>query len=395
MAHFRRNLEPHLLRHLRRGKSLLLLGPRQVGKTTLLSTLSADLNVNLVDRTLRLSYERRPQRLLEEVSALPRKAAPPLVIIDEVQKVPEIMDVAQQLIDAKHAQFILTGSSARKLRRHGDMNLLPGRLVHLRLDPLTLDELPEAALDDLVYDGSLPGCVQTLDAGDRELDLKSYVEAYLDEEVRAEALVRRIGDFARFLELAGIESGNIINLSAIASDVGLSKNTVGNYFEILFDCLVAERIDPITRSATRKKLTRSSRFLLFDMGVRRLCANEGRRVTPERRGGLFEQFVGLELIRHLRFAHPTAQLRFWRDPDGPEVDWVVEVHGRYVPIEVKWSDDPGPSVIKHVLTFLDEYQDQATHGYVVCRSPTRLQLHPRVTAIPWQHLPRLVAELES
>src|SRR5207302_1251081 len=113
--------------------------------------------------------------------------------------------------------------------------------------------------------------------------------------------------------------------------------TIASYYQILVDCLVAERVDPISQSSTRKRLTKSSKYLVFDLGVRREAANEGTRLGRDRLGELFEQLVGLELVRLCRLYRAGARLRFWRDPEGPEVDWVLEHHGRYVPIEVKWT----------------------------------------------------------
>jgi predicted AAA+ superfamily ATPase len=379
----RRTLQPVLQHHLGRGKSVLLLGPRQTGKTTLLRHLRPDLVVELIEPRERQRYEKDPSTLRDEVLGLKEKR--PLVVIDEVQKVPELMNVAQGLIDKGQAQLVLTGSSARKLRRGGEINLLPGRVLGLRLDALTLEESLPATLLDALTDGALPG-IRTQDlATDREQDLRTYVETYLEEEVRQEALVKRMAPFSRFLELAALESGRIVNFSRIASDIGASAPTIRGYYEILVDCLVAERVDPITRSSTRKKLTRSSRYLLFDLGVRRLAAGEGRRLGPERLGELFEQMVGLELIRLCRLHAPGAKLRFWRDPDGPEVDWVVEHEGRYVPVEVKWSERPRAADARHLRTFLDEH-DNAPAGFIVCRSPRALAIDERITAVPWQSL---------
>ncbi len=383
MSTFDRTLQPILEQHLKRGKSILLLGPRQTGKTTLLSQMAVDLRVDLIDRTERLRLERDPSILQMEVLALKKKR--PLIVVDEIQKVPELMDVAQSLIDKRQAQFILTGSSARKLKRHGEMNLLPGRVVSLRLDPLTLQEHVADSLSEMLTDGALPAIRNERRSEDRQIDLRSYVETYLEEEVRQEALVKRVAPFSRFLELAALESGRILNASAVASDVGVSAPTIQSYFDILVDCLVAERIDPISRSSTRKKLTKSARFLLFDLGVRRLAAHEGTQLTPERRGEIFEQFVGLELLRSCRLHAPSARLRFWRDLDGPEIDWVIECDGRYVPIEVKWSDAPKTSDARHLRLFLNEYP-QAHAGFIVCRAPRAMAVDDRITALPWQTL---------
>lgn len=386
---FARALEAPLARHLAR-TSVLLLGPRQTGKTTLLGRLGADLSVALTSPAVRHRYERDPGLLTAEVESLtPPRRGLPLVAVDEVQKVPALMDVAQDLIDRRRARFLLTGSSARKLRRGQDINLLPGRQVTLRLDPLSLGERRPASLDEALLFGSLPAVVTTTRAADREADLASYVETYLEEEVRQEALVRNIGAFGRFLEMAAQDSGRIVNYSRVSQDVGVSSVTVQAYYDILVDCLVAERVEPISRSASRKKLTRASRFLLFDMGVRRLAAREGTRLLPERKGELFEHFVGLELIRLLRLRLPAARLRFWRDPDGPEVDWVVEHHGRFLPIEVKLTDRPSARDTRHLEVFLDEYP--AAAGLVICTVPRKARLSRRVTAVPWQDVPQVVA----
>lgn len=390
--HVARQLQPILARHLARGKSVLLLGPRQTGKTTLVGELGADLAVSLASPSARQRYERDPSALADEIGAVRAKAPrrpPLLVIVDEVQKVPALMDVAQDLIDRRQARFVFTGSSARKLRRGRDLNLLPGRVVALRLDPLTLEERPPGSLDEALLDGALPAIRLTEEAGDREADLRSYVETYLEEEVRQEALVRNVGAYGRFLELAAREAGRVANYSRISQDVGVSSVTIQSYYDILCDCLVAERVEPVTRSASRKKLTKASRFLLFDTGVARAAAREGRRLPLSRKGELFEQFIGIEAIRFCRLHAPAARLRFWRDPDGPEVDWVIEHPGGLLPIEVKLGDRPTERDTRHLSVFLEEYGEH--QGLVVCSAPRPLRLTRMVTAVPWQDLPGALA----
>ena len=393
--YFLRRIEGALTRHLARGKSVLLLGPRQTGKTTLIESLDAALRISLVSPKERQRYEKAPSVLLEEIDALApagrRGRRRPLVVVDEVQKVPSLMDVGQIAIDSGKAQFVFTGSSARKLRRGQEINLLPGRVVALRLDPLSVEEDEITNLREALFFGSLPSIRNVRLVADKEADLRSYVETYIEEEVRQEALVRNVGAFARFLELAALESGRIANFSRIASDVGVSAVTTQAYFEILRDCLVAERVDPITRSASRKKLTKASRYLLFDLGVRRLAANEGTRLNPSRMGELFEQFVGLELLRLSRIHAQGARIRFWRDPNGPEVDWVVEHQGRYLPIEVKLGERPTAQDARHLRVFMKEYR--SGRGLIVCTSPRPLVVAPGVTAVPWRELPSIIRSL--
>jgi predicted AAA+ superfamily ATPase len=389
-----RLLQPVLARHLDRGKSVLLLGPRQTGKTTLLGDLAADLAVSLASPAVRQRYERDPSVLADEVEALPAPAnrrAPPLVTIDEVQKVPALMDVGQDLIDRRRARFVFTGSSARKLRRGRDLNLLPGRVVVLRLDPLTIEEHLPGRLDEALLYGALPAIRTTTDAADRESDLRSYVETYLEEEVRQEALVRNLGAYGRFLELAAREAGRVANYTRVSEDVGVSSVTIQAYYEILCDCLVAERVEPLTRSVSRKKLTKASRYLIFDTGVGRVAAREGHPLPLSRMGELFEQFVGVEIIRYCRLHAPDARLRFWRDPDGPEVDWVLEHPGGLLPIEVKRGDRPSERDTRHLQVFLEEYGGH--HGLVVCSAPRPLRLSRTVTAVPWQELPGALASV--
>jgi len=391
MEYITRQLEKSIRHDLSRGKSVLLLGPRQTGKSTMLSHIDNDFLVSLVLPRIRQRYEKDPSLLQGEVTAIRDKLKrTPLVVLDEVQKVPGIMDVVQEIIDRNEAQFILTGSSARKLKRGGDVNLLPGRLVVRRLDPFVYQETVYGDITRHLLYGSLPGIFQTKDDEDKETDLRSYVETYLEEEVRAEALVRHMGHFHRFLEYAGLESGNIVSFRALSQDIGVSHTTIAAYFQILEDCLVAERIEPITHSTTRKKLTKSSRYLLFDLGVRRLCAGEGIMLTPDRLGQLFEQYVGLELAWNARLLG-SYKVRYWRDPDGPEVDWVLEKHRSYIPIEVKWTDSPNRRHAKHVLTFIGEYPE-SEKGYIVCRTNKPVQLHPQVTAIPWEEINSIFTE---
>jgi len=146
-----------------------------------------------------------------------------------------------------------------------------------------------------------------------------------------------------------------------------------SYYQILEDCLIAERIDPLTKSATRKKLTKTQKYLFFDLGVRRLAAGEGTRLPKESLGHLFEQFVGLELLRCGRLSDEKTRLKFWRDPDGPEVDWVIEQNDNYVPVEVKWTTNPSNKDIKHLKVFLNEYKN-AGNAYLICRVPRRVKL---------------------
>lgn len=382
-----RIIESRLRRALERQKSVLLLGPRQTGKTTLVETLKPDLLLNFLRPEVRQRYEKAPQLLGAEIEALAERmhGHRPLVALDEIERVPELVNSVQDLVDRRLARFVLTGSSARKLRRGPGVNLLPGRLLPLRLDPLSLAERLPARLQEALLYGSLPGIALAADDAAREEDLRAYTTLYLEEEVRAEALVRNLGAFARFLQLAALEAGNISHFRGIAQELGVPHTTVAGYYEILEDCLIAERIEALSESRTRKKLTKSPRYLFFDLGVRRAAADEGRRLPPRVLGALFEQFVGLELLRATRAVSAPLKLQFWRDPDGPEVDWIVVGDDRWVPVEVKWSEAPAERDTRHLQTFLSEYP-KAREGVVVCRTPRRFKIVPKITAIPWQEI---------
>lgn len=385
MEYIKRIIQPEIMRAISRGKSVFLFGARQTGKTTLVSRLNAQLTVSLVQPDVRLRYEKAPALLRGEIEAL--KPGPggalPLVVLDEVQKVPAILDVVQDLIDRKIALFVLTGSSARKLRRHAQTNLLPGRIIVLHLDPFGIQECPDIHLEDRLLYGALPGILGVSSAEDREQDLNAYVTTYLEEEVRAESAVRHLGHFARFLELAAAESGGIMNLRKLASEIGVAHTTIGGYYQILEDCLIVHRVEPLTSSVTRKKLTRSDKYLFFDLGVRRVAAREGQHPPLSQWGLLFEQFVGLELLRFLRTRQAPVNLGFWRDPDGPEVDWILTREGKHLPIEVKWTDSPDQGDTRHLDCFMKEYPTFG-QAYVICRVAQRTKVSERVMALPWQ-----------
>lgn len=388
MTYYKRLLEHKLARTLARGKSALLLGPRQTGKTTFIKAqCQYDLYYNFLVKGTRLRFEQNPDALIQEVSACKlNKGAIPLIVIDEIQKVPDIVDAVQYLIDEKQAQFILTGSSARKLGGEKVRNLLPGRIVKLHLDPLCLAELPQIPdIHSLLVFGSLPHIFLEAENENKESDLLSYVETYLEEEIRVEARVRNLGTFVKFLQYAAIETGTTLNISKLSQDIGASRNKISDYYQILEDCMIVDRVTPITRDHSRRRLTKSDKHLFFDLGVRRVCANEGLQLPDSIMGNLFEQFIGMELQRMIRLHNPALQLKYWRDHAGPEIDYVVDLQGRYCPIEVKWTELPKENHCRHLLTFMDEYAT-TEYGYVICRAPKKMLLHKKILAIPWQEL---------
>jgi predicted AAA+ superfamily ATPase len=393
MPTIRRNITKQIQAALARGKSILLLGARQTGKTTaVLEQVKPGITYSFIDIDVRLRYEKDPSLLLKELKvALPSWKTPPVIFIDEIQKIPQMMDIVQLLVDQKKAKFIITGSSVRKLRHGSAVNLLPGRVVVLIMDPLHFDELPEPkpALMDILLYGALPHILTEALYENKEIDLRSYVITYLEEEIRAEALVRNVGNFARFLELAASESGNIVNFTKLSQEVGVAATTIAEYYQILEDCMVAFRIDPIIKSVSHRRLIKAPKFLFFDLGIRRVAANEGTRLPEGHIASLFEQYVGIELI-HLSRNLARARVNYWRDASGVEVDYVLSTEKEYVPVEVKWTDMPSIKDARHLQKFLAEYTN-AKKGYIVCRTPNAFEITDQIIALPWQEMGRILA----
>lgn len=375
-----------------RGKSILLLGPRQTGKTTLSKTYEFDFTINFLSSTVRQSYERNPDVLIKEIKAL-KKNKVVSVLIDEVQKVPQIMDPIQYLIDEKKAQFFITGSSARKLKQQADINLLPGRVISFKLDSIMLEEHSSEDLDEILDFGQLPEVLLTDDQEDKEELLQTYVEVYLEEEIRKEAQLRKLPDFYHFLQKAAEHAGNLCSYSAIAQDIGVSHVTVKSYYEILETTLIAQKIEPIIQSKTRKKLIKSPRYLFFDLGVRRLAARQGINQANSIKGLLFEQFVGLEITKFLHAYKLKSSLHFWQDPEAAEIDWVIKTENKFIPIEVKLNNKITNSDAKHCRTFIKEYSCPSG-GFIIYTGLNIQQVDENILAYPWEQLPALLKKLK-
>jgi len=318
-------------------RSVLLLGPRQVGKSTLLRALEPDLTIDLASLSTFREYVGQPERFERELEA----AAPRVrcVMIDEVQRVPPLLDAVQSVLDAhpRRFRFLLSGSSARKLRR-GQANLLPGRVVIEHLHPLLARELGgDFRLERALAHGTLPGIYAEPDPHVREQVLRSYVDAYLREEVQAEALVRDIGGYARLLDLVAASSGRILNLHALSREAAVGYETARRYLEVLEDTLVLFRI-PAWSGSDRASLVAHPKLLLFDIGVRNVILRRPLdHPLDDERGLLLEHLVGLELARRTSGLWPGARLFHFRTRHGAEVDYVLEAGREAWGIEVKAS----------------------------------------------------------
>jgi predicted AAA+ superfamily ATPase len=381
-------------------KVKLILGPRQAGKTTLLRHLvgssSGVLELNLQDRRLRREYEADEGRLVRELEAASDKKT---VFIDEVQKIPALLDDVQYLYDKypNRYQFLLTGSSSRQLKRRS-ANLLPGRVHLLLLSPVMLAEqrecellpveLPEGStfpsrrLEDYLIHGNLPGLYRENRAS-WQATLSAYVELYIENEIRQEGVVHDMGAFVRFLRLAALASGQFANFAKLARDVGVAPNTLRNFYQVLEDTYVGVRLPPFGR--TRKRVIRAPRFLFFDVGVRHILADLplNQSLLTLQGGSIFEQWVLAELYNRCCFHGPGYRVSTWRTASGAEVDAVVETPEGAIPVEVKWTERPALRDARHLETFMDLHDNVSKTGYLICRTPTRQRLTDRILALPW------------
>jgi len=409
---YRRHLEVLLSGPVSRHKVRLLLGARQTGKTALLRHLlvgDRTLLLNLQDSATRRRFEADPSAFGREIRALPRTIQN--VVVDEIQKVPQLLDEIQDLYDSspRRWQFYLTGSSARRLRG-GSANLLPGRSHAYVLHPVcgweaagapslvispppsrsqkhsTSPAFPEQLIARILQLGCLPG-IRGEKTATARATLSTYVDHYLEEEIRREALVRDLGSFTAFLRFAATESGHPIRLAALSQESGIPASTLKTYYQLLVDTFVGHWIPAFARR-TRKRLLSTPRFLFFDVGVRNAAADMplDSRLTDENAGPLFEQWVGQELITRASYRGRGHRVSFWRTNYGSEVDFVWEAPKEDIPIEVKWTSRPRPVDARHLETFLDEYPTRARRGFLVCRCPQAQQLTDRVRALPWSSL---------
>ena len=313
--------------------SIFLFGPRGTGKSTWLrERFPQAASYDLLDTGEALRLAKDPGTLYRELAALPADA---WAVIDEVQKVPALLDEVHRLMETRRLRFVLSGSSARKLRR-GGVNLLAGRAVTAAMLPLVSAELGfKMEPAQRVRYGSLP---MVVDAEDPRPYLRTYAETYLAQEVQAEALTRNVGAFARFLEVAARHNAQTTNATAIAKAVGVGRDTVGTHFEILVDTLLGYWL-PAWRLKSANKQVAHSKFYFFDAGVAR--ALSGRLPYPptsEESGPLAETFLLHELRAYLAYAGLDYRLHFWRTHDGAEVDVLCEAANGFVAIEIKFTD---------------------------------------------------------
>jgi predicted AAA+ superfamily ATPase len=331
--------------------SFFLLGPRGTGKTLWTKSVFPDARVvDLLDPAVFLQYSARPERLRELVAGSPGVTT---IVIDEVQKIPRILEVVHQLISEQcPARFVLTGSSARKLRR-GDVNLLGGRAAKIHFHPYMACELGEDfRLEQALEAGMVPIVVESATPS---ATLRAYTSLYIHEEVFSEALVRNTDQFARFLETLSFSHGEVLTVTNIARDSGVSRKTVESYLSIIEDLMLGYRI-PIFSHHAKRHLAQHPKFYLFDVGVFRALRPTGPLDDKSAiQGHALEGLVAQHLRAWCDYAADGRKLYFWRTRSNVEVDFVVYGPTTFEAIEVKNSATVRPQDLRALKSFLEEY----------------------------------------
>lgn len=366
--------------------SFFLFGPRQTGKSTLVDRLlsgKSALKFDFLKTEVALLYKSNPKLFRSHAEKFIQDQEQPLIVIDEVQKVPEILDNVQLLMhENKQVQFILTGSSARKLKR-GGANLLGGRAIEYHLYPLTFSELGKNFdLHQILGRGSLPSIVD-LETSLAEQILRTYVSIYMKEEIMDEALVRNIVPFNRFLEIAADQNGQLTNYTNIASDVGIASKTIQAYYQILEDTLVCTRVLPYLRGA-RRRLNQQSKYYFFDTGVTNLlCKHSIKPPVPATSlfGRLFEHYIFLEFQRLAHYFHDPISIYHWRDSNDNEVDLIIEGADELLAIEIKSRESVSARDLKGLFRFGKDYPQAKLICLSTTEHPYRLE---QVEVHPWK-----------
>ena len=330
-------------------EGMFLFGARQTGKSTLLKERFKDaIYYDLLNPTVRKAFKRNPNSLWE---ALQDKPEGTLVIVDEIQKVPELLDVVHSLMVDRGLFFILSGSSSRKLKRSG-ANTLGGRAIPETLYPLVWPEVTDFQIDKAVQNGMIPRHYMVEDATKR---LSGYVKIYLDEEIREEGEVRELDAFERFMEVAAICDGEMLNYSNIASDCGVSAKTAKSYFQILYDTLIGYEI-PAFRKEIKRKIIQAPKFYYFDVGLANyLMGRHSLKRGTDDYGHAFEHLVMQEIIAYKGYNDKHDNISYWHTYDKKEVD--VVVGDAKVAIEIKSTEHVETKHKKGLKAFKEEHPD--------------------------------------
>lgn len=330
-------------------KSFFLFGPRGTGKTTWVRATFPDaVFIDLLESELYIGLLANPQRL---EMYIPRDFAN-WIIIDEIQRIPELLNEVHRLIEKYKTKFILTGSSARKIKRKG-FNLLAGRALTYAMHPLTAAELGKSLdLEYLLHHGGLPSVYA---GGEAKKYLASYVKTYLQEEIQFEGLTRNLGAFSRFLEAASFSQGSVLNISAVARDCAVERKVVENYFSILEDLLIAYRI-PVFSERAQRRMIAHPKFYYFDAGVYRAIRPMGPLDRPEEVEGIaYETLVFQELNAINSYLESGYKIFYWRTADDMEVDFVLYGNKGILAFEVKRTAKVSREMTRGLRAFLKAY----------------------------------------
>lgn len=361
-------------------ESCFLWGPRQTGKSTLLKQLFPA--SRRYDLLLSNEYERlrmHPETLREEIDALQWTGENQIypIIIDEIQKVPVLLDEVHWLIENRGLRFILCGSSARKLK-HGHANLLGGRAVRYELYPLVYPEISDFDLHQALNSGLIPR--HYLSKSPMRL-LQAYVGDYLKEEIVAEAVTRNIPSFSRFLEVAALSNGEVISYTNISRECGVSSPTVKSYFQILEDTLLGYYL-PSFQKRMKRRLVKAPKFYFFDTGIVSHLARRGDVQTgSELFGKALEHFIVNQIKAHSSYSEQFYPLTYWRTSSQQEVDIVLGDHE--VIIEVKSSVHASANHLKGLRAFMDEYT--VKKAILISLDPEPRKTIDGILILPWRH----------
>lgn len=333
---------------------LLFLGPRQTGKSTLLTEefKNEALIINLLESDTYLALSKEPSLLRDIVD----NSSQSIIIIDEIQKVPGLLDEVHLLIEKyKQRKFILTGSSARKLRKKG-VNLLGGRVYPIFFHPFVFNELKTSGvpIDDFLLWGGIPSILLSKQ---KKLKMQAYIHLYLKEEILEEGLVRQIGPFSRFLDVAATVNTEQVDFSAVASDAQVSTKTVANYFQILEDTLIGYLLPSFKETKTRKAVA-SPKFYFFDMGVANyLLGRESIKAKTPEFGKILEHFIFLELKAYIDYFLIDAEIYYWRSQSQIEIDFIIKLKNKkLIGIEVKGSENIREKHTKALKAFEEDFK---------------------------------------
>jgi predicted AAA+ superfamily ATPase len=354
------------------GHSIFFWGARQTGKSTLLKKLFPDalwFDLLLTDLYKRLVLN--PEYLRETILAQNKKQ----VIIDEIQRIPILLNEVHWLIVNHGIQFILSGSSPRKIIRSGE-NLLGGRALRYELYPLTAHEIPDFNLNRALNNGLLPR--HYLTENPKKL-ISAYLGNYLQDEIVAEAKIRNVAVFARFLHAAAFSQGEILNYKAIATDCGVSAITIKEYFQILEDTMLG-RFVPVYQNKPKRRVIKAPKFYFFDIGIVNHLLNRGRiEKGTELFGNAFESFIYQELTAHKHYTAKDYPIYYWRTASQIEVDFILGNND--VAIEVKSSDRISSKHLSGLKAFMEEYE--VKKAIVVCTEPLP-RIVNNIHVLPWQ-----------